>query len=265
MTALAETAGGERMPVHVENVMGTAVSFHIWPGTCPSASALSAVESACTVLHEADRVFSTWDPVSPMSLVRAGKALSSLPPEMDEVLALCRLARQLSGGWFDPWQMPGGVDPTGLVKGWAAERALGVLESNGVQAAMINAGGDVALFGALAGNMPWRVGIRHPWRPAGLACILEVNGPATRAVATSGSYERGAHLLDPNTGAPTLAAASATVTGPSLAIADALATGLAVGGEVVLDRIAGLDGYEAYLVTAEGRESSTSGVVFGTP
>ena len=28
----------------------------------------------------------------------------------------------MSGGWFDPWAMPGGVDPTGLVKGWAVDR-----------------------------------------------------------------------------------------------------------------------------------------------
>jgi len=30
------------------------------------------------------------------------------PAEVAKVLELCDLARELSGGWFDPWRMPGG-------------------------------------------------------------------------------------------------------------------------------------------------------------
>ncbi len=62
-------------------------------------------------------------------------------------------------------------------------------------------------------------------------------------MATSGPYERGAHLIDPATGRPASRAASATVTGPSLALADALATGVAVGGDEALALVAGLPGY----------------------
>ena len=54
--------------------------------------------------------------------------LEEAPPEVAEVLELCRRAREASDGWFDPWAMPGGVDPTGLVKGWAVERALDELK-----------------------------------------------------------------------------------------------------------------------------------------
>jgi len=68
-----------------------------------------------------------------------------------------------------------------------------------------------------------------------------------RAVATSGEYERGRHLVDP-VGRTAPPAVSATVTGPSLALADAFATALAVGGDHVLPLIASVDGYDAYLM-----------------
>ena len=175
-----------------------------------------------------------------------------------EVQAACQQARDASGGWFDPWAMPGGYDPTGLVKGWAVDKALRMLDQAGVPAALVNGGGDLAAFGMPGPGRCWRAGIRHPWRAAGLAAVLEVYG----AVATSASYERGAHLVDPRTGQPGGQAASATVTGPSLAQADALATGLAVGGDAALEVITGLPGYQAYLIRPDGSESWTPGMEF---
>ena len=244
---------------HAEAVMGTVVSFAVVPGGQSGQAAARAIEAACAVLHRADATFSTWDPRSPVSRLRRGAtALRELPVEVAEVLDLCEEARKASGGWFDPWAIPGGVDPTGLVKGWAVERALAVLREAGIEAAMVNGGGDIAVFGAAVPGQGWRVGIRHPWRAGALACILEVQA----AVATSGSYERGAHLLNPFTGQPASRAASATITGPSLAMADALATALAAGGDEVLGIVAGLDGYAGYLIRADGSEADTGGIPF---
>jgi thiamine biosynthesis lipoprotein len=179
---------------------------------------------------------------------------------MAEVEAACRRARDASGGWFDPWAMPGGYDPTGLVKGWAVHNALRTLDQAGIPAALVNGGGDLAAFGMPGPGRCWRAGIRHPWRASGLAAVIEVHG----AVATSASYERGAHLVDPRTGQPGGQAASATVTGPSLARADALATGLAVGGDAALEVISGLAGYQAYLIRPDGSESWTPGMEFAS-
>ena len=152
--------------------------------------------------------------------------------------------------------MPGGLDPTGLVKGWAAEQALHILASAGVEAAMVNAGGDIALLGRPPGGS-FRVGIRHPWRPDALACVLH----ADAAVATSGCYERGRHLVDPKGGRLATGTASATVTGPSLALADALATALAVGGDEAFDVVASLAAYDGYLIRADGTERLGVGIV----
>ena len=123
---------------------------------------------------------------------------------------------------------------------------------------LINGGGDVAAFGSPGTGQRWRVGIRHPWRADALACIVEIDA----AVATSGGYERGPHLIDPGTGRPAARAASATVIGPSLALADALATGVAVGGDAALAFVAGLPGYSGYLIRPDGSETDTGGIDF---
>ena len=190
---------GETAFTHAEKVMGTVVSFTVVPGDLPAAAARAAVEAACRVLHRADAVFSTWNLASPVSRLRRGEVtLDRVPAEVSEVLTLCQTAREASEGWFDPWALPGGFDPTGLVKGWAVERAAGVLQRAGIDAALVNGGGDLTVFGSPAPGRRWRVGIRHPWRADALACIVQPRA----AVATSADYERGAHLLDPADRAP---------------------------------------------------------------
>ena len=255
--------------VHVEHVMGTAVSLHLRARTEPPRASDSAahepeeiagaIELACAELHRADSLFSTWKAESPMSRIRCGRLrVETAPAEIGEVLDLCADVRELTSGWFDPWSMPGGVDPTGLVKGWAVERALGALRGCGVLAACVNAGGDLAVFGVPARGDRWRFGVRHPWRRDALACVVAVGG----SLATSGTYERGPHLFDPHARRLSARAASASVVGPSLAIADGLATALCVGGDQVLDRIARIPGYEGYLVRTDGSEAWTEGMPF---
>ena len=252
------TAPGPGEVLHAEPAMGTVVSFRVRAGAAGEGAARRAVADACTRVHELDALFSTWQPDSPMSRVRRGElSLADAPAEIGEVLGICEEIRVASGGWFDPWAMPGGVDPTGMAKGWIVEHALAVVRRAGAGAALVNAGGDLAGF-AEAGAAPWRVGIRHPWRAEALACVVAVHS----ALATSGSYERGPHLVDPRDGRPVVACASASVCGPSLAWCDGLATALAVGGDAVLARLDALDGYEGYLIGLDGAERSTAGMPF---
>jgi len=246
--------------VHVEPVMGTVVSFRAETSGSSEAMVRDAIAEAVRVLHRHDELFSLYMPKSPMSQLRAGQLrLVDVPTEIVEVLELCELARLSSGGWFDAGAMPGGIDPTGLVKGWSAAKALAVLEGAGVGAALVNAGGDIACFGSPSEGGRYRIGIRHPFRHDALACILEIDA----AVATSGSYERGRHLVDP-IGRRGPEIASATVTGPSLAWCDALATAAAVGGDDVVAHVTALQGYAVYLIRADGSELSTRGISFVT-
>jgi FAD:protein FMN transferase len=212
---------------HDERVMGTVVSFDIRPGGVPAGEARRALRRACAILARADAVFSLWKPDSPMSRLRRGEVtLTDAPDEVAAVLERCALARDLTGGWFDPWSMPGGLDPTGLVKGWAAARALDVLVEAGVAGAMVNAGGDVATRGEPTPGEPWRIGITDPDDRSRLLCVVASPG----AVATSGTYERGAHIVDPFLRSTRSRLRSATVLGTELDIADALATGLCAAG-----------------------------------
>lgn len=225
--------------------MGTVTTIDLYGESRPDERQLTrSCDRAAKALHDADDVFSTWKPHSPLSRLRRGElALSEVPAVILDVLEDCRAARVLSRGWFDPWSMPGGVDPTGLVKGWAAEQALDALRHQGLSGALVNAAGDIASFGGPTPGEPFRLGIVSPADPARLACVVESPG----AVATSGTYERGNHLVNPFTGVAA-STVSATVTGPELWLADALATALALAGPGGLEFVKPIEGYEGLVV-----------------
>jgi thiamine biosynthesis lipoprotein len=151
--------------------------------------------------------------------------------------------------------VPGGFDPSGYVKGWAAQQALAAFRAGGICGVLVNAAGDIASSGGLGDGTPFRIGITDPHAPRRLAEIVELTG----AIATSGTYERGEHLIDPRSGHPAARAASASVTGPDLGLADALATALAVAGEPGLALIDGIDGYEGLIINPDGSKQRTSG------
>jgi thiamine biosynthesis lipoprotein len=244
---------GEIIFRHAEPVMGTVVSFDIRPRGLPYEQTRTALANACRVLHRADKVFSLYRPETPLSRLRRDElTVADCPPEVASVLALCEQAREQSDGWFDPWAISDAVDPTGLVKGWAAQRAADVLRDAGLAGGMVNAAGDIAVFGRPTPTRRWRVGIRSPHASGEVMCVVDAAG----AVATSGSYEHGEHVRDPRTGGPATAALSATVSGPELVFADAFATGLLAGGENGFDAVRHA-GYEALLVLPDGTRKHT--------
>lgn len=245
-----------RLPTrHLVEVMGTVVTIDFFG----SNSATERDESLCEaerVLREADRTFSTWIADSPVSRLRRGEiSLAQAPSDVADVLGECRRLKEISRGWFDPWALPGGVDPTGLVKGWAAQRALHALDRVEATGIIVNAGGDIALRGADDEGNPFRVGITNPVDELNVIAVAEV----TSAIATSGESQRGAHLFDSKSGVYRSALASATVVGPDLAVADALATALVVGGDEMMEVIHHLDGYFALSVDRDGDLRATPG------
>ena len=236
--------------------MGTVVTIDLYGDPeSPTEQIVPHVAAAVASLHDADATFSTWDAESPMSQVRRGELdLDRAGSDLNEILAACAAARELTLGWFDPWALPGGVDPTGYVKGWAAQRALAHLLSAPVVGALVNAAGDIACFGGPTRNECFQVGVVDPHDPQSLLAVVGLAG----AIATSGSYERGHHLINPHTGEFRTHYASASVTGPELGFADALATALVVGGDEVLSIIDRLPEYEAFAVGHDGSRSWTT-------
>ena len=240
---------------HREPVMGTVVTFDLYGERDVDRKQVHlGLARARAVLRRADAVFSTWKAHSPINQLRSGEITEAgAPPEVAAVLAGCETARSLSAGWFDPWAMPGGVDPTGYVKGWAAQRALATLATPGITGAIVNAAGDIAVFGHPGTRTVFRIAIVDPSDRRRFACVVEVAG----GIATSGTSERGEHLIDPRTGQRAARAASATVTGPDLGLADALATALAVAGPPGLALIEPIEGYEGFIIGYDGSWQST--------
>jgi thiamine biosynthesis lipoprotein len=243
---------------HVEFVMGMAVSIDI-RDEIDSTGVLDAVVSW---LHHVDATFSTFKLESPISALGRGELeLGDASPEIRDVLRRCEELRIETGGVFDVHAVraPNGTtfDPSGFVKGWSIEEAAKLLEMHGCGNFCINAGGDIVVRGSPSPGQNWLIGIRHPDEPQALAML--VGGACRLAVATSASYERGAHIIDPRSGAPTTDLASATVIGPDLAMADAYATATYVMGLDGLDWIARRPGYDAYIIDREGMTFWTSG------
>ena len=149
--------------------------------------------------------------------------------ELLAVAALCKDLRRDTDGAFDAWghRADGAFDPTGLVKGWALDGVAGILRAAGATDFVVNGGGDVIAAGMAAPATGWRVGVRHPLEADRIAAVLEISDTA---VATSGAYERGAHIVDPGTGQPAAGLLSVTVAAPTLARADALATAVFAKG-----------------------------------
>jgi FAD:protein FMN transferase len=234
--------------------MGTVFSFDVRDPATPAITA--ALAEAVALLHHVDEVFSTYRPDSAISrLARGETAPGRYEAEVTEVLSRCERAARATGGYFS--HTPGGVlDPSGLVKGWAVERAARLLHEAGARHTCVGGGGDLQLRGGSAPGTPWRVGITHPLRRGELVAV--VTG-FDLAVATSGTAERGAHILDPHTGRPATALASLTLTGRHLTEVDAYATAAFAMGPAAYAWVQSLEGYETLAVTPDGCTWQTPG------
>jgi FAD:protein FMN transferase len=199
-------------------------------------------------LREVDARFSPFREDSEVSRIDRGELRAAdAHPDVRAVLARCERLRIGTGGYFDAY-VTGRLDPSGLVKGWAVDRAAALLRGR----FLIDAGGDVLVRGG-----PWRVGIRHPLRGDALCAALELTDAA---VATSGAYERGDHVLDPVGGGPARGALSVTVvTTRSLATADAYATAAFAMGRRGPAWTARLRGCEAMTVLDDAEVLCTEG------
>src|SRR4051812_9644145 len=232
--------------VYVEHVMGTVVSLDA--RGVDGAFAAAAFARATTWLHEADRRFSTYRSDSEISRIDRGElAVAAAGADVRRVLEHCARLREETGGAFDE-RAAGRLDPSALVKGWAVERAADILRSEGLTDFAVNAGGDVVVRGGALPEPVWRVGIQHPL-DRGLTAIAI--GVSDIAVATSGAYERGAHVLDPRSGASPSGVLSVTVVGPDLGLADAYSTAAFALGTEGPRWTLGLDGYEALTILAD--------------
>jgi len=241
--------------MHVEHVMGTVVSFDV--RNCRRGDAVEAVAAAVEWLHEVDAVFSTYRADSAVCRIDRGElSVGQAGGDVGWVLARCEQLRRATGGYFDV-RATGRLDPSALVKGWSVQRAADRMAARGLTDFCLSAGGDVVCRGGREPGGTWRIGIQHPEDRAALAAVLDTRD---LAVATSGAYERGAHIIDPHTRRSPGAVLSATVCGPDLGTADAYSTAAFAMGRAAVSWVLGLHPYQVMIVLADGTVYTTGGL-----
>ncbi len=123
----------------------------------------------------------------------------------------------------------------GIGKGYAAEMGKRLLQQRGVRSGVVNASGDLTVWGCQADGKPWTIGIANPDCANLPFSYLSMSD---MAIATSGNYEkyvliggkRYSHTIDPKTGVPVSGIKSVTIICPNAEIADAMTTPVAIMG-----------------------------------
>jgi FAD:protein FMN transferase len=231
----------------VEHIMGMPIFVEVRDGAAKRRA--QPIDDMFTWLRWVDETFSTHKEHSEINrLARSELRLGEVDPLVRDVLARCEELRDETRGYFDVYAT-GGLDPSGLVKGWAVQRAAAMLETAGFKEFAVNAGGDIKAVGG-----PWRIGIQHPQQRG---TILQVVEATDLAVATSAASAREDVVVDPHTRKPAAGVLSVTITGPDLATADAYTTAAFAMGEAGAAWAAKLEEYEALTLLTDGRVAAT--------
>lgn len=251
---------------HLEQCMGTVFRF-AGRTELDQPAFDEAIFRACATLHAADEIFSLYKPESPLSrLARGETSVADCPPVVDQIWDACEGWEKITDGWFKAFTPQHTFDPSGLVKTWAAREAARVLEQAGVKDFALNAGGDVWLADSLIPGVNWCIAISKPITiaspDAGVLTVFDLNNTGMRAVATSGSAERGNHIWNPkNPDAVQNELVQVTVIADDLVRADVWATAAFAEGARAIERLNREPDLEALFVFADGQLAGTDGLV----
>lgn len=155
------------------------------------------------------------------------------------------------------------IDFGGIGKGYAVDRALGILRGKGIESGIISFSGNIYAIGAPPGEKGWRIAVKHPRRKEEELALVEISD---MAVSTSGDYERYfeingrrfSHVIDPRTGLPVDNVPSVTVIAENATDADALSTAVSVKGrDKSIEVLEALDRVGVIIVTLQEGKLST--------
>jgi thiamine biosynthesis lipoprotein len=243
----------------VDHVMGIPISLAMRGRHARTRLGRTAWADVMAELHRLDTIFSTYRKSSVISqLDRAEISPHDCPAEVAEVFKLAAVARNETSGAFDIWRQSGDgarhLDPSGVVKGWAIERASSPLRLLDETDFCLSGGGDMVCRVASPDAPAWRIGIEHPHDLSRLIAVVPLqNG----AIATSGGAHRGEHLVDARTGLPVRGVASVTVVAASLTVADIDATSAYVLGKKASHWLSSRPGRTGFVVWPDGSTTTT--------
>jgi thiamine biosynthesis lipoprotein len=227
---------------HTEFCMGTVFRF-VGKTNLSDTELNEVISEAVKVLHEADGIFSLYKSESPLSKLARGEcSVSDCPEVVSTIWDECEKWTEATDGWFSPFTPEHTFDPSGLVKTWAANKSAEVLEQHGITDFAMNAGGDIRLSEDTSSGVALQIGISKPITIASpeaeVLTVVNLNGTPFRAVATSGTAERGDHIWNPKLGSAWAHSISqVTVVAQDIVTADVWATALFAAGENALELV----------------------------
>ncbi len=216
----------------------------------------------------------------------AGKRWVEVSPELFSLIKISLAYSRLTDGAFDIAFSCGGykkiildakrrsvrfsqkgmtLNLGGIAKGYIVDETVKLLQKEGIKGGMINAGGDIRVFG----QKSYRIAIRNPFKKNVIARSppeaddVAISGVITvknKAICTSGVYERPGHILNPRTGKPISNSSlqSATVLAPDTITADALATAVMVMGRKKGEKLLQKLNFSYFLIDVEGKTFSSN-------
>ncbi|MBC7441543.1 MAG: FAD:protein FMN transferase [Ramlibacter sp.] len=247
--------------------MGTVVSIRLGAdagadagaGADADAAALEARAAVEDVFRRWDEQFSLYRPDSELSRVNRGDLrLTQASNTLRVCYALALDWRDRTDGVFTPHRADGAIDLSGVVKSLAIQEAGDMLAARGAGDWSLNAGGDILVRGHQAQGQAWLAAIVDPADRQAVLASVPLALPL-RAVASSGSAERGEHIWSTVDGGVS-PYRQVSVFGRDIVTADVLATTIVAGGEAALNRSTETFEIEVLAVLRDGSLLATPGL-----
>jgi len=215
----------------------------------------AAFHNTFSFFEQVDRLYSPYIDTSDVSRINRREINESdYSLEMYEILELATKTKTETNGYFDVWH-DGIFDPSGIVKGWAIQRAANIMRHYSDDF-YVEAGGDIQVQGENDHNAPWRIGVRNPFDRNQNVSVVSLDN---HAIATSGTAIKGQHIYNPVTSEPPTDIVSLSVIAPKIIDADRMATAAFAMGSRGIGFIENLAGYEAFMIDTNKRVTATSG------
>lgn len=213
------------------------------------------IKKVFAIFTDIDKKYSPYKESSEVS------RLAKIPPlkrhyshELAGILKLAEETKRSTKGYFDV-EHNSVFDPSGIVKGWAIQKAADTL-SRWTHDFYIEAGGDIQVSGTNEEGSPWHIGVRNPFERSEHVVTVRLEDAA---IATSGTAIRGAHIYDPINNSKLTSVVSISVIAPRIVDADRMATAAFAMGERGIYFIENLPGYEAYMINEQEVATQTTG------
>ncbi|MBP4140337.1 FAD:protein FMN transferase [Flavobacterium sp. P4023] len=146
-----------------------------------------------------------------------------------------------------------------LGEGYATNKCQVIMQAKGIQSGIINATGDMSVWGTQPNGKPWNIGLTNPFHPKELLAIIALKNTA---ITTSGSYEkfvifngkRYSHIINPVTGYPATGLCSVTILGPNAEIANGFSTSaMVLGKKDAIKLLNNFPNYQYLFITDSGK------------